>query len=165
MTKMSNWQIWCRAVVKTEEGPLLHFFAFVGLVCPATVCTQTIVKYLQRFCWRFLLNTFQKLQLPFCLFLHLMLIGVHPPVQQLLGICKKLLLSWQFFKNLILVTKKRRRRYTLFFHEEIGFMNALWDQNVQIRRKFEFSVKFVLPTSKSRKMCLLNVLFRDKIFW
>lgn len=34
MTKMSNWQIWCRAVVKTEEGPLLHFcICWSGLSC------------------------------------------------------------------------------------------------------------------------------------
>ena len=53
---------------RLKKGLFCIFFAFVGLVCPATVCTQIIVKYLQRFCWRFLLNTFKSLTFHFVFF-------------------------------------------------------------------------------------------------
>ena len=34
MMKMSNWHIWCPAVVKNQEGPLLHFcICWSGLSC------------------------------------------------------------------------------------------------------------------------------------
>ena len=69
--------------------------------------------------------------------------------------------SWLFLK--IQPKKKKGRRYTSFFDEEMGFMNALWEQNVQIRRKFKFSVKFVWP-HKSRKMSLLSVYLETRYF-
>ena len=79
-------------------------------------------------------------------------------MQQLLGICKKGCRQFDFSLNDIPSHDVRlRSRYTLFFDEEMEIMNALLEQNVQIRRKSEFSLKFVLPTSKSRKMSLLNV--------
>ena len=138
---MSNWHIWCRAVVKTEEGPLLHFcICWSGLSCNSLHSNncQIFAKILLKISFEYLTFHFVFFVAPD--------VDRRPPGQQLLGICKKKLPNWHFFKNIILSTKKRRKRYTLFFDEGMGYMNALREQNVQIRRKFKFSVKFVFST-------------------
>ena len=160
---MSNWQIWCLAVVKTEEGPLLHFcIRWSGLSCNSLHSNncQIFANILLKISFEY----FSKAPPSILSFFALDVVR-RPPVQQLLGIRKKIVAGLIFFKNITLVTKKRMRRYTLLFRWGDGIYECFLKPKCTNKEKIRFFVKFVLPTSKSRKMSLLNVLSRDKIFW
>ena len=81
MMKMSNWHIWCPAVVKNQEGPLLHFcICWSGLSCNSLHSNnyQIFAKILLKISFEY----FQSSVFCFVFFLAPDVVR-RPPVQQL----------------------------------------------------------------------------------
>ena len=113
MTKKSNWHIWCRAVVKNQEGPLLHFcICWSGLSCNSLHSNncQIFAKILLKISFEY----FQNLYLHFVFFCTWR--WVHPPVQQLMFLQKKFSSIRLFFKmvSLMMIWEEEEKVQIIF---------------------------------------------------